>query len=109
MTKSVAKNATAKASDAPAVNKATEQTRPPASAAESPVVTPPTSNSKNMDIIRVRSKAPRFRRAGIEFNRDGIDLDVSQLTAEQIDALNAEPNLVIDGGAIASDGKKAAK
>lgn len=114
MTKSASKTTAAKS--APATKSADVKSADPAqspaeasaSAGDAPA-TPSKANKKNADIVRVRSKAERFRRAGIEFNRDGIDLDVGELTAEQIDAINAEPNLVIDGGEIPSDGKKAAK
>ena len=51
--------------------------------------------------IRVKSKPERFRRAGIEFTRAGIELDPAELTAEQAEAINGEPNLIIDGGELA--------
>ena len=66
--------------------------------------------------ILVKSKTERFRRAGIEFTRAGVELDPAELTAEQAEAINDEPNLVIVGGDIEAgetpakvEGKKPAK
>lgn len=46
-------------------------------------------------IIIVKSKTERFRRAGIEFTRAGIELDPSKLKKTQLDAITSEPNLVV--------------
>jgi hypothetical protein len=62
-----------------------------------------------MSIITVKSKGERFRRAGIEFSRAGIELDTAELTQDQVDAIQAEPNLVIVGDAELVGGKKPAK
>lgn len=55
--------------------------------------------------ITVKSKPERLRRAGIEFTREGVELDPATLTEEQAEAINAEPLLVVEGGAV--EGKKA--
>lgn len=49
--------------------------------------------------ITVKSKGERFRRAGIEFSRAGVDIDASDLTRAQTLALVSEPNLtfLVDG------------
>jgi len=62
-----------------------------------------------MSLITVKSKGERFRRAGIEFSRAGVELDTDELTQEQVDAIQAEPNLVIVGDAEIVGGKKPAK
>lgn len=45
--------------------------------------------------LHVKSRAPSFWRAGIKFTRAGVDVDVRKITAEQLDAICAEPNLVV--------------
>ena len=63
---------------------------------------------KKVEKIIVKSKSPTFRRAGIEFTRDGVELDPAELTPEQAEAISNEPNLVIAGGEITGT-KKAKK
>jgi len=60
---------------------------------------------KNTTIL-VKSKTERFRRAGIEFTREGIELDPADLTEAQAEAINGEPNLVVVGDEL--EGTKAA-
>lgn len=49
-----------------------------------------------MSKIIVKSKSPKgFRRAGIAFTREGVELDTSKLKKGQLDAIENEPNLVI--------------
>lgn len=68
-----------------------------------------------MSLITIKSKPERLRRAGIEFNRTGVELDTDELTLEQVEAINAEPLLVVVGdvelwaGKRAGKGKKAGK
>jgi hypothetical protein len=62
-----------------------------------------------MPKITVKSKPERFRRAGIEFNRAGVELDTDKLKKGQLEAIQAEPNLVIAGDAPAEPKKKGAK
>ena len=52
-----------------------------------------------MSLITVKSKGERFRRAGIEFSRAGVELDTDELTQEQVLAIASEPQLVtlVDG------------
>ena len=45
--------------------------------------------------IIVKSTVDGFRRAGIGFNREGVVLTVSELTSEQLDAIKAEPKLIV--------------
>lgn len=58
-----------------------------------------------MSKIIVKSKPESFRRAGIAFNREGVELDIAKLKKEQLEAIKAEPNLVI----VPADGKKSEK
>lgn len=68
-----------------------------------------------MSKITVKSKSPNgFRRAGIQFNREGVDLDTQNLTEKQLEAIVTEPNLVIsetidDGSAAQAAAAAAAK
>ena len=51
-----------------------------------------------MSKITVKSKsATGFRRAGIQFTHDGVELDTSKLKKADLDAIANEPNLVIVG------------
>lgn len=40
----------------------------------------------------------RFRRAGLEFNRAGVELDTDELSEAQLAAIKAEPNLLVAEG-----------
>jgi hypothetical protein len=46
--------------------------------------------------IRVHSKRAGFRRAGIAFGAEPVTLDTAELKAGQLDALRAEPMLVVE-------------
>ena len=47
--------------------------------------------------LRVKSKPDHFRRAGIAFSRQPVDLPIDQLSGlVQIEALLSEPNLVVE-------------
>lgn len=49
-----------------------------------------------MSKIIVKSKSERgFRRAGIQFTREGVELDTSKLKKGVLEDLQAEPNLVV--------------
>lgn len=51
-----------------------------------------------MSKITVKSKSAKgFRRAGIQFTHDGVELDTSKLKKVDLDAIANEPNLVIVG------------
>ena len=51
-----------------------------------------------MTKIIVKSMSDRgFRRAGIQFTRDGVELDTSTLKPEQLKAITNEPALVVVG------------
>lgn len=52
-----------------------------------------------MTLITIKSKGERFRRAGIEFTRAGVELNTDDLTPEQTLAIASEPQLVtlVDG------------
>jgi hypothetical protein len=65
--------------------------------------------------VLIKSADTRFRRAGIEFTRDGVEVDTDDLTEEQIQSINDEPRLsnageveadAGDDGAPAAGGKK---
>ena len=55
--------------------------------------------------IHVASRAPSFWRAGIKFTRAGVDMDATQLTAEQLDAIRAEPALIVSETTPAKSGR----
>ena len=60
--------------------------------------------------ILVKSKPERFRRAGIAFTRDGVEIDPATLTDAQLAAIRAEPNLIVigdDAEDAKGEGKKA--
>lgn len=49
-----------------------------------------------MSKINVKAKTDRgFRRAGLQFGREGVDIDTKDLTKEQLEAIQNEPNLVV--------------
>ena len=52
-----------------------------------------------MPLVTVKSKTERFRRAGIEFSRAGVEIDTDELTREQALAIASEPMLtfLVDG------------
>lgn len=58
-----------------------------------------------MPKITVKSKGARFRRAGIEFTREGVDLDIGKMKREHLDAILVEPNLIVTGDVDAATGK----
>lgn len=49
--------------------------------------------------ILVKSKSERFRRAGIEFTRAGVELGPKDLTEAQAEAIANEPMLIVVGAA----------
>lgn len=49
-----------------------------------------------MPIIKVRSKSPSFRRAGILFTAEGVDLDTNDISKTQLAAIKVEPMLVLE-------------
>lgn len=46
-----------------------------------------------MPKIIVKSTTERFRRAGIEFNRHGVEIDTDDLSEAQLKAIKSEPRL----------------
>ncbi|HZF97867.1 MAG TPA: HI1506-related protein [Pseudoxanthomonas sp.] len=49
-----------------------------------------------MSKIIVKSKSERgFRRAGLQFTREGVELDTTKLKKGQLEEIEAEPNLVV--------------
>lgn len=49
-----------------------------------------------MSKINVKAKTDRgFRRAGLSFNRAGVDIDTKDLTKAQLEAIRDEPNLIV--------------
>lgn len=46
-------------------------------------------------IVKTR-RLERFRRAGLEFTRAGVELDIGTLSKEQLAAIEAEPNLRVE-------------
>jgi hypothetical protein len=53
------------------------------------------SRRSHMSKILVQSKPERFRRAGIEFNRAGVELDTDELKKDQLEAIKSEPMLSV--------------
>ena len=56
--------------------------------------------NQNKIIVKARS-ANGFRRAGIAFTRDGVEVDPAKLKKGQLDAILNEPNLVVVGEVVA--------
>lgn len=57
--------------------------------------------------VKIQSKPERFRRAGIEFTREGVEIDTAKLTKNQIELINNEPMLtVVDESTELKAGKK---
>lgn len=54
----------------------------------------------------VKSMRDNFRRAGIEFSRNGVTIDTDDLSEKQLQAINDEPLLVVYA-AIDDDGNSA--
>lgn len=54
--------------------------------------------------ILVKSTTPRFRRAGIEFTREGVELDTAKLKKGELEAIENEPKLSVSP--VADDGGK---
>jgi len=50
--------------------------------------------AKNTILVKSKSAAG-FRRAGIAFDRTGVELDPSKLKKGQLDAIVNEPNLIV--------------
>jgi len=48
-----------------------------------------------MPKIIVKSLVDGFRRGGIAFTREGVELDTADLTEQQLEAIKAEPKLVM--------------
>lgn len=57
-----------------------------------------------VDALWIRSVPPSFRRAGFRFTREGLGIALDVLTADQVRALEREPNLVVKRCAIPVDG-----
>lgn len=50
-----------------------------------------------MAVIIVKTRRlERFRRAGLEFSRVGVELDTDALSEDQLAAIEGEPNLVVE-------------
>lgn len=61
-----------------------------------------------MSKITVKSKSANgFRRAGIQFTHDGVELDTTKLKKADLDAIANEPNLVVVGEIESSAERKA--
>lgn len=52
-----------------------------------------------MPIIKVTAKTDRFRRAGLAFTREPVELDTEDLSKKQLEALKSEPMLVVEEAA----------
>lgn len=65
-----------------------------------------------MDKIRIASRGDHFRRAGLDFTREGRIFEPGELTPEQIKAIAEEPQLIVsrvaDVSEKADDGEKKA-
>lgn len=60
-----------------------------------------------MPILKIVSRQEGFRRAGYVFGAQPVDIDVKDLTDDQVAALRSEPMLiVVESGAKASGEKK---
>lgn len=63
-----------------------------------------------MSKIIVKSTTDGFRRAGHAFNREGVVLDTAKLSKAQLEAIQAEPKLVVaEHAEPAATGGKGAK
>lgn len=54
-------------------------------------------------VLIVRSVAASFRRAGMAFSQKPRTLVLDDLTTDQVEALESEPNLVVKEGSVADD------
>ncbi|CAA0111649.1 Uncharacterised protein [BD1-7 clade bacterium] len=54
-----------------------------------------TTAKKKPQTVFIRSRGPKFRRAGISFTQEAIEVDVAELTDAQRQALQGESQLVI--------------
>lgn len=61
-----------------------------------------------MSKITVKSLVDGFRRAGLGFTRDGVELDTADLSKEQLEAIKAEPMLAVVEHESKAAGKPAA-
>lgn len=65
-----------------------------------------------MDKIRIASRGDHFRRAGVDFTREGRIFEPGELTPAQIEAIAGEPQLIVsrvfDTSEKADDGEKKA-
>lgn len=51
----------------------------------------------------IKSTTPRFRRAGIEFNAKGVEIDLETLRPDQVEAIYQEPRLSVELLGITAD------
>lgn len=47
-------------------------------------------------VLQIRAKGERFRRAGLTFGREPAVLKLSDVSKDQVAALKAEPQLVVE-------------
>ncbi|WP_334180834.1 HI1506-related protein [Pseudomonas nitroreducens] len=75
----------------------TEGERPVPGAAQQPVAGTGASEDEEVEALFIRAVPEQgFRRCGHRFTREGHGIAVSLLSDEQIDALYADPNLVVE-------------
>lgn len=78
------------ASAAPQVSEPAASDTPPADSQNA-------ANSDQAKIVQVRSKRPGGRRrAGMAFGPEPVDLDLSQLSLRQVEAIASDPELIIN-------------
>lgn len=78
----------------------TQQPEPKAPEAKAPTTKPAETKDTSKEhptreVLRVRSLAARFRRAGLGFNQKERVLFLDDLSEDQVEALEAEPNLAV--------------
>ena len=77
------------------VDKKVAVTEPQVLAVPEVAVTEPPAGSKAEVALRIVSVGLAFNRAGLRFTQEPVEIRCSYLTAEQIFALKAEPNLLV--------------
>lgn len=89
-----------------------------AAPAAAPVDNPPPSeelptpesvmDDDDVDGVWIRSVPESFRRCGYRFTREGLGIALSALTDEQVQALQDEPNLVVEFCTFSESGERKA-
>lgn len=105
-------------SPVPADNTAVEPSAADVSETAAPENNPPPSeelptpesvmDDDDVDGVWIRSVPESFRRCGYRFTREGLGIALSALTDEQVQALQDEPNLVVEFCTFSESGERRA-